>query len=256
MTLMELYSHTFTLTAGDCDCARRMPVTLLLRRIIEVATLHANALHIGWADLAPLNIGWVLSRVHIHFDRTPGPNEELTLQTWVQDWSRLYSNRAFTLLDAQGVPVAHALTMWVCIDLTARTAADIGVLHGERFINSERTSPLPRLRKLPLTQPDAATLVGDHRFVYSDLDFNGHVNSARYAEAILNLWPQDTYLGYMAADFVINYLHECRYGQRATVAAAESLDADTGAMTAAVTLWTDGATAAANAAVTFVPVRP
>lgn len=247
------YDHTFTLTAGDCDCARRMPLALLLRRVIEVATLHANRLHIGWTDLAPMNIGWVLSRVHLHLDRFPRPNEVLTLRTWVEDFTRMYSNRAFSLIDAQGREIGQALSMWVCIDLKARTAADITALHGERFINTGLKCTLPRMRKLPSTALDAATLVDNYRFMYSDLDFNGHVNSARYAEAVLNLWDPAVYRAYEPRDFEINYLHECLFGERATIAADE-VRAEDGTMTATVTLWRED-TPCVNARVTFVPAK-
>lgn len=232
----RFYDYTFVLTAGDCDCARRMPLALLLRRVIEVATLHANELHIGWTDLAPMNIIWVLSRVHIHLDRFPIPNEELTLRTWVVDFTRMYSNRAFKLLDADGNEIGQVLSMWVCINQTTRTAADITELHGERFINDSLKCTLPRLRKLPVTPLDSATAVENYRFEYSDLDFNGHVNSARYVEAILNLWTPETYNKYLPKDLSINYLHECRYGQTAVIAADERLDSDTGTMNATVTL--------------------
>ena len=87
-----VFTHRFTLTAGDCDCARLIKegVETDSAKVIETATLHANRLGIGFRDLEPMGIVWVLSRVTMRVDRYPGPNEDLSLTTWVQDATRLY----------------------------------------------------------------------------------------------------------------------------------------------------------------------
>ena len=40
--LSKEYSASYFLTPGECDSQQRMPITVLVDRIIEVATLHAN----------------------------------------------------------------------------------------------------------------------------------------------------------------------------------------------------------------------
>lgn len=249
-----VFTHRFTLTAGDCDCARRMPLPWLLRKVIETATLHANRLGIGFRDLEPMGIVWVLSRVTMRVDRYPGPNEDLSLTTWVQDATRLYSTRCMTLSDADGNVIGHITSMWVCINIKERTAADISSLGLDRFVSKNIVSPLPRTRKLPVVPLDGATTVADRLFEYSDVDFNGHVNSARYAECVLDLWTLDTYYKYLPAQFDINYLHECRYGQTAVIAADERLDSDTGTMDAAVTLRCNDVPCV-NVAIKFIPAE-
>lgn len=247
-----IFNHKFTLTAGDCDCARRMPLPWLLRKVIETATLHANSLGIGFKDLEPMGIVWVLSRVTMRIDRYPGPNDELSLTTWIQDATRLYSTRCMTLNDADGNAIGHITTMWVCINIVERTAADISSLSLDRLVAGDCTCPLPRTRKLPTVSVDSATKVVNRRFEYSDVDFNGHVNSARYAECVLDLWTPDTYKNYRPTEFVINYQHECLYGQTATIAACEQADSDTGAINTSITLRCND-TPCVNVAIKFEP---
>ena len=55
------HTHDYFLTAGECDATGHMPVQLLVSRVIEVATEHANSLNIGYANLQPRGIAWVLS---------------------------------------------------------------------------------------------------------------------------------------------------------------------------------------------------
>ena len=47
----RLFERTYFLTPAECNPQQRMPLTLLINRIIEVATLHATELGIGYADL-------------------------------------------------------------------------------------------------------------------------------------------------------------------------------------------------------------
>ena len=81
------------LTAGESDAEGRMPLTLLTERLIENATEHANALGIGYADLLPLGIGWVLSRVSVEMTSWPAINEAYTVTTWIESYNRRFSER-------------------------------------------------------------------------------------------------------------------------------------------------------------------
>ena len=47
----KLFVSDYFLTPGECNPEQRMPLTLLINRLIEVATLHANELGIGYAYL-------------------------------------------------------------------------------------------------------------------------------------------------------------------------------------------------------------
>jgi acyl-ACP thioesterase len=47
-----------------------------------------------------------------------------------------------------------------------------------------------------------------HRVVYSDIDINGHVNSIKYIEHILDLFPLDTYRTRRLRRFEVAYVAE------------------------------------------------
>ena len=58
-----------------------MPITLLLTRIIEVATEHADMWNIGYSTLSADNLAWVLSRVSIEMTQYPKVNRKYTVVT-------------------------------------------------------------------------------------------------------------------------------------------------------------------------------
>lgn len=245
-----LYSHQFLATGGQCNAGGTMSLPVLVQAIIDVATEHANALNIGFERLRTFNAAWVLSRLSIQMDRWPGVNEEWTMTTWIENWNRLYSDRVFEITDAQGNVIGNARTAWVAIDVDSRTPADLTQLHPETMIYAEKKCPVPRMRKLLPVALDTATVVRDYQFLYTDIDVNGHVNSVRYVEHILNLWPPALYAKYPLCGFEIAYIHECFYDQRVAIAAIETQPDDTGTAHATVDILRDGERAVA-AAVTF-----
>ena len=58
---------------------------------------------------------------------------------------------------------------------------------------------------------DAAEIVGSVVAKYCDLDLNGHVNSVKYIEHILDLFPKDTYQKNRIQRFEIAYVAESHY---------------------------------------------
>lgn len=207
-----IYNAPFVLDASQCNPEKRMPLTLLASRIIDVATEHAFDLNLGYVALSRHGIGWVLSRMTIEVDRWPRLNEAYSLRTWIEGCNRMYSDRCFDLLDADGNRIGGARTVWVAIDVVTRTAADLSVLQPERFICPNQPCPVPRQRKMhAVHQPYTNT--ESYTFRYCDTDLNGHVNSVRYIEHILNLWDAPHYQAHPIRTFEIAYLHECLANQ-------------------------------------------
>ncbi|MDE7376949.1 MAG: hypothetical protein K2N16_08870 [Muribaculaceae bacterium] len=205
-TLPNTFTRNYFLTAGETDAEGKMSMSLIIERVIEVATEHANALGIGYAKLIKRNVGWVLTRLSIKVDEYPGINEEYSVTTWIEGFNRLYSDRCFTIRDASGRAIAHIRSMWVAIDMAKRTAADL-----TPYIDSvpicPPTCPIPKLGKMPPLGEGAEST--PYTFKFSDIDFNRHVNTVMYVRHILNLWPLSYFDAYQIAELDIAFRQEC-----------------------------------------------
>lgn len=237
--MQQSYTHTYSLTAGECNAQGVMPVTLLTSRLIEVATEHANGLGIGYAGLQPRGIVWVLSRVSINMLSWPGINSTYSVTTWIEGWTRFYSDRCFMISDGDGNVIGYARTVWVAIDIKKRTVAQLDDIADEAMVNTALQCAVPKQRKMPPVVLDEATQQKEYTFQYADLDFNRHVNSVRYIEHILNLWPLDFFDKHSLDVFEIAYVHECLFGQTVTFVTKEAEDQD-GNQIAAVDILRDG----------------
>lgn len=91
MPELKEYTHRYYLTAGECDAQQCMPIPLVARRVIEVATEHANSWGVGYARLIQNNEAWVLSRLTIELSSYPGINSDYSLTTWVEGFNRHFS---------------------------------------------------------------------------------------------------------------------------------------------------------------------
>ena len=61
---------------------------------------------------------------------------------------------------------------------------------------------------------DDAALVHTIDTYYNDVDINGHINSVKYIEHVLDLWPLDWYRNHQVRRFEIAYVAEAHAGDQ------------------------------------------
>ena len=208
------YSHRYFLAPGECTPEGEMPITLLLTRIIEVATEHADMWNIGYSTLSADNLAWVLSRVSIEMTQYPKVNRKYTFVTWVENTNRHFSFRNFKILDQDGSTLGYARTIWAVIDSKAREIVDISRFTFLKVVVSDHPCPISSpSRLLPVADDHAKK----HCFKYCDLDINRHVNSVRYVELLMNQLPLERYQSCFVKRFEIAYVRECLYNVEVTL---------------------------------------
>lgn len=208
----KIFSKTYYLAAGECNPQGEMPLTLLMTRIIEVATFHANSWGAGYARLIQDNQVWVLSRVTIELEAYPKINENYTLTTWIEDYNRHFSQRNMRLDDAQGNPLGYVRTIWMVIDMSTRASVDISQLGYISDNVSELPCPIEPMSRLRPTQEGR---VVNYTFGYMDCDFNRHVNTVRYLSHLMNLFDMERYDKCFIHRMEISFIKETRYGETA-----------------------------------------
>ena len=209
---MKEFSKTYYLAAGECNPQGEMPLTLLMTRIIEIATWHANSWGVGYARLIHDNQVWVLSRVTIEVTSMPRVNQEYTLTTWIEDYNRHFSQRNMRLDDAQGNPLGYVRTIWMVIDMNTRASVDISQLSYICENISDLPCPIePQSHLRPIQQGHAI----DYTFGYMDCDFNRHANTVRYLAHLMNLFDMDCYDHYFIRRMEIAFIKETHYGEMA-----------------------------------------
>ncbi len=208
--MAEKSTYTYRVEPQEVDFTLRATLPALGAAILNTAGTDAHGKGFGVDALLDGNQSWVLSRMAIEIDRRPEQYADYTVTTWINEYGRLLSTRNFTLGDAQG-EFGRAVTQWALFDLVNRTAVDlshVGDTHADALVAAP--SPIEKPRKLRPVEP---TQWERHRVVYSDIDFNRHVNTMRYIEMMCDQLPLDRLTGEAPMRMDVHFLHESRYGQ-------------------------------------------
>ncbi|HIY68886.1 MAG TPA: acyl-ACP thioesterase [Candidatus Alistipes intestinigallinarum] len=239
--MAEKSLYNYRVEPQEVDFTLRATLASLGSSILNTAGVDAYGKGFGVDVLNADNHSWVLSRMAIEIDRRPEQYTDYTVATWISDYGRVLSTRNFTLTDAAGCEFGRAVTQWAMIDLTTRSAVDlswVGREHEEAVVPVPPPAAMPR--KIRSVTPTQRT---EHRVVYSDIDFNRHVNTMRYIEMMLDMLPVELLTCEAPVRLDIHFLKECRFGQTLSVG-CELRD-----RSALFEISADGATAAVRAGV-------
>ncbi|WP_295935306.1 acyl-ACP thioesterase domain-containing protein [uncultured Alistipes sp.] len=210
--MAEKTHYNFRVEPQDVDFTLRATIPSMGSSILNVAGIDADNKGFGVLALNADNHSWVLSRMAIDFDYQPRQYTDYSVATWVNDYGRVLTTRNFTLTDkTAGKEFGRAVTQWAVIDLKSRAALDLSWVEKEYAdVLVDAPSPTDKPRKIREVNP---TQTKEHKVVYSDIDFNRHVNTMRYIEMMLDMIPVELLTQQTPLRFDIHFLRECRYGQ-------------------------------------------
>lgn len=182
--MQKIHAETLRLVTRDCDLFGHWRPGAILEAMQEAAGAHAGLLGVGRDHLLEQNIVWVLSRADIRMDRYPAMGERVTVETFPHPCLRFFFPRYFVFRDEAGAVLGVAGTLWALVDCNTRRAVAAPAVAARLPDNADLTAPLPLPRAVPRVKGRERLF---HRTAaYTELDVNGHVNNARYADWLMD----------------------------------------------------------------------
>ncbi len=206
-------TYPFVAEPFHVDFNGRITLGVLGNHLLNCAGFHAADRGFGIATMNEENYTWVLSRLAIELDEYPMQYEDFSIQTWVENVYRLFTDRNFAILNKEGDPIGYARSVWAMINLNTRKPTDLLALHDGNITGYICDKPCP-IEKPSRIKVEATQPVAEHTARYSDIDINGHVNSIRYIEHILDLFPIELYREKRVRRFEMAYVAESYYGEK------------------------------------------
>lgn len=208
------YSETFTTKWHDTDAGGILRPSAVLMYMQETANHQCRAYNM---DLDILHrergLGFLLSRIQMRLYAPIHAYEDIEVRTWCPPSRGLSFNRCFSIWRGEE-KLAEALSVWALMDLHTHKLVRTSDFEGEfptGDMPDESTLP-PRVR-IPSATPMEE--VGTRRIVYSDLDYNNHMNNTKYPDMVCDFLPDMA--GKRVTSMALSYLREAAYGDFLTV---------------------------------------
>ena len=126
----KIGSYKYVAEPFHVDFSGKLTLGVLGNHLLNCAGFHSSERGFGIAKLNEDNYTWVLSRLAIELDDLPYQYENFTIQTWVENVYRLFTDRNYAIYDKDDKCIGYARSVWAMINLNTRKPANLIELHG------------------------------------------------------------------------------------------------------------------------------
>ena len=207
--------YEFMAEPFHCDFSQRLFMGHLGNHMLNAADSHSSARGFGMKYLLTIKRSWVLSRLAIEIDEMPQMYTKFNVETWVESAMRYFTSRNFRVVDADGKVYGYGRSIWAMIDTETRQPTDIFAIDNgaiNNWIVNDKACPIDKGGRVKMS--DDAQLVRTIDTYYNDVDINGHINSVKYIEHVLDLWDINWYKEHSIKRFEIAYVAEAHQGDQ------------------------------------------
>ena len=213
--LSKIGRYQFLAEPFHCDFTNHLFMGHLGNHMLNAADFHSNERGYGMNYLNTINKTWVLSRLAIEMYDMPKAYEKFYVETWVDSVMKYFTSRNFKVVNEEGHVYGYGKSIWAMIDMDTRQPTDIfAVREGliNEYIETSYECPIEKFSRVKVTGEEE--LLRSINTYYNDVDVNGHINSVKYIEHLLDLWDLDWYRTHFIKRFEIAYVAEAHHGDQ------------------------------------------
>jgi acyl-ACP thioesterase len=215
----KIGTYEFMAEPFHCDFSGRLFMGHLGNHMLNAADFHSSHRGFGMKYLMTIQRSWVLSRLAIEMEEMPEQYAKFNVETWVESAMRFFTSRNFRVVgtDAEGREKVYGYgrSIWAMIDTESRQPTDIFSIDNgaiKDWIVTDKECPIAKGGRVKMS--DNAEFVSTIDTHYNDVDINGHINSVKYIEHVLDLWPGSWYKEHRLKRFEIAYVAEAHEGDQ------------------------------------------
>ncbi|HIW74612.1 MAG TPA: hypothetical protein H9684_09825 [Firmicutes bacterium] len=205
------YTWEIRINSFETGPDRRLRLSSQLKLQQEVGELHLSAGGLGYEELYRRGMAFVLTRTRSRILRAPVMGEAVRLRTWHRDSHGPRFYRCYQFLDGEGRSLIDSVTAFALVGVENHRLLRPTVF--EQFglrEQPQRRGDCPDPAKWKL--PDTLSPAGERRVRWSDIDCNGHLNNAVYADIACDALPGGME-GRQVLEYSIAFVHEATEGE-------------------------------------------
>ena len=186
--------------------------------MLNAADFHSRERGFGMDFLNSINKTWVLSRLAIEMDDMPHQYEHFRIDTWAESAMRYFTSRNFRVVGTSSEEekvYGYGRSIWALIDTETRQPTNLFDINDgsiQNWVDADVENPMAKLTRVQMSND--AKLVRTIDTYYNDVDINGHINSVKYIEHVLDLFPVSWYKEHPLRRFDIAYVAETHQGDK------------------------------------------
>lgn len=200
------YNYEYEIKYQEVDGNKKLRLFNLENYLLEVAGTVADQLGFGIAQLHPKGLTWILTRLSLEMYELPTHCEKVRFETWIESNAHMLSTRNFRIYSSDKL-IGQCKSVWAVLDLQKREI--VNIFDDPIFADSVDGDVIEMARVRMTTLPEPTGCM-PHKIVYSDIDYNGHCNSCRYLQAMMDAYLPNYYGKKIRLD--INYSKEVMLG--------------------------------------------
>ncbi|MCR4603727.1 MAG: acyl-[acyl-carrier-protein] thioesterase [Prevotella sp.] len=207
--------YEFMAEPFHCDFSGRLFMGHLGNHLLNAADFHSTDRGFGMKYLMTIKRSWVLSRLAIEMEQMPEQYAHFNVETWVESAMRYFTSRNFRVVGSDGTVMGYGRSIWAMIDTESRQPTNIYEIDNgaiDNWVEKEKECPIDKGGRVRMS--DNAELLHTIDTYYNDVDINGHINSVKYIEHVLDLWTLDWYRDHELKRFEIAYVAEAHAGDQ------------------------------------------
>lgn len=215
-TMDHIGHYEFLCEPFHCDFNQRLLPGHLGNHLLNAADFHSNDRGFGMTHLNAQHKTWVLSRLAVEIDEMPRIYSRFFIDTWVETAMRFFTHRNFHLYDVvSNKTYGYGRSVWAMIDTGTRQPCNIfdindGVIG--QYVVTDKENPMTSFLRVKMGEQTEWLRTVDT--TYNDVDINGHINSLKYLDHILDLYTLDWYRAHPLRRFDIAYVAETHFGDQ------------------------------------------
>lgn len=208
------FTQNYTIRWHDTNANREITPSSILTFMQETTNKHIQTMYPNLEYIRDvLHQAFILSKVYMRFYEPAHAYDDITVETWTGEESRGFTfYRSFCVKKGDKI-IADALTTWCLID-----TLELKLLPVSKFENNFVDEPslnvdMPRKIKFPSDIP--LECVGNRKIVYSDIDYNKHMNNTHYPNMLVDFLPSPE--NYRVKELMISFIKGALYNNELKV---------------------------------------
>jgi len=171
-------------------------------------------------------LAFILGAISINIYKPLHAYENIEVRTWCKEAKSFIFMRYFDIL-RDGELISEASSTWVLIDINTKNmvrASNFDFLD-DKFYYDEPIDPAALLPKAKIAKDAALFEVGKRKIMYSDIDYNMHMNNTHYPDMICDHLAEMTGdIPYFVSAMSLSYVKESHLGTTLTITRGEMQD--------------------------------